>query len=119
MYSDINLRILSLIANSEKKKNQKSDILIFPEAPVEPQQQLLSESHHILLWKSGVIVSGRYLKKRELNDSLYVSLRFVLSSMESSHESEPVIHYTGLSSEAVASSLNPFTQYTAILEVSV
>ncbi|XP_037549573.1 usherin [Nematolebias whitei] len=42
--------------------------------------------------------------------------RFALSSMESSPEAEPVIHYTGLSTEAVVSSLKPFSQYTAILE---
>ncbi|KAM9366692.1 usherin [Symphorus nematophorus] len=42
--------------------------------------------------------------------------RFVLSSTESSSGAEPVIHYTGLSTEAVASGLKPFTQYTAILE---
>ncbi|KAA8595474.1 hypothetical protein FQN60_010765 [Etheostoma spectabile] len=42
--------------------------------------------------------------------------RFVLSSMEFSG-AEPVIHYTGLSTEAVASGLKPFTQYTVILEV--
>ncbi|XP_059204973.1 usherin [Centropristis striata] len=41
--------------------------------------------------------------------------RFVLSSMESSG-AEPVIHYTGLSTEAVASGLKPFTQYTVTLE---
>nr|XP_054587843.1 usherin [Nothobranchius furzeri] len=43
--------------------------------------------------------------------------RFVLSSMESFHEAEPVIHYTGSSTDAVAGGLKPFTQYTAILEV--
>uniref|UniRef100_A0A3P9BUF9 Usherin n=1 Tax=Maylandia zebra TaxID=106582 RepID=A0A3P9BUF9_9CICH len=42
--------------------------------------------------------------------------RFVLSSMESSSEAEPAIHYTGLSTEAVSSGLKPFTQYTVILE---
>ncbi|XP_070842368.1 usherin [Chaetodon trifascialis] len=42
--------------------------------------------------------------------------RFVLSSMESFSGAQPVIHYTGLSTEAVASGLKPFTQYTAILE---
>nr|XP_046239587.1 usherin [Scatophagus argus] len=42
--------------------------------------------------------------------------RFVLSSVESSSVVEPVIHYTGLSTEAVASGLKPFTQYIAILE---
>ncbi|XP_068431767.1 usherin [Clinocottus analis] len=41
--------------------------------------------------------------------------RFVLSSMEPSG-AEPVIHYTGLSTEAVASGLKPFTQYTVTLE---
>ncbi|TDH17235.1 hypothetical protein EPR50_G00006290 [Perca flavescens] len=41
--------------------------------------------------------------------------RFVLSSMESSG-AEAVIHYTGLSTEAVAGGLKPFTQYTVILE---
>uniref|UniRef100_A0A4W6FW95 Usherin n=1 Tax=Lates calcarifer TaxID=8187 RepID=A0A4W6FW95_LATCA len=41
--------------------------------------------------------------------------RFVLSSTESS-STEPIIHYTGLSTEAVASGLKPFTQYTVILE---
>ncbi|XP_060897032.1 usherin [Labrus mixtus] len=42
--------------------------------------------------------------------------RFVLSSTESSSGAESVIHYTGLSTEAVASGLKPFTQYTVILE---
>ncbi|XP_030271338.1 usherin [Sparus aurata] len=42
--------------------------------------------------------------------------RFVLSSTESSSGAEPVIHYTGLSTEAVASGLKPFTQYTAVLK---
>ncbi|XP_047436500.1 usherin [Mugil cephalus] len=42
--------------------------------------------------------------------------RFVLSSMESFGVAEPVIHYTGLSTETVARGLKPFTQYTVILE---
>ncbi|CAJ1048931.1 LOW QUALITY PROTEIN: usherin [Xyrichtys novacula] len=42
--------------------------------------------------------------------------RFVLSSTESSSGAEPVIHYTGLSTEAVASGLKPFTQYSVMLE---
>ncbi|KAM3876945.1 usherin [Diretmus argenteus] len=42
--------------------------------------------------------------------------RFVLSSIESSSGSEPVIHYRGLSTEAVASGLKPFTLYTLTLE---
>ncbi|KAM9860567.1 LOW QUALITY PROTEIN: usherin [Aulostomus maculatus] len=42
--------------------------------------------------------------------------RFVLSSKESSSKTEPVIHYTGLSTEAVASGLKPFTQYMVTLE---
>uniref|UniRef100_UPI0037E7E888 usherin n=1 Tax=Semicossyphus pulcher TaxID=241346 RepID=UPI0037E7E888 len=42
--------------------------------------------------------------------------RFVLSSTKSSSVEEPIIHYTGLSTEAVASGLKPFTQYTAMLE---
>ncbi|KAM7406312.1 hypothetical protein PAMP_000697 [Pampus punctatissimus] len=42
--------------------------------------------------------------------------RFVLSSTESSSGAKPVIHYTGPSTEAVASGLKPFTQYTVILE---
>ncbi|XP_044201958.1 usherin [Thunnus albacares] len=42
--------------------------------------------------------------------------RFVLSSTESSSGAKPVIHYTGLSTETVASGLKPFTQYTVILE---
>ncbi|XP_029354432.1 usherin [Echeneis naucrates] len=41
--------------------------------------------------------------------------RFVLSSTESSR-AEPIIHYTGLSTEAVASDLKPFTQYFVVLE---
>lgn len=48
---------------------------------------------------------------------LFVSHRFVLSSTDSTSGAEPVIHYTGLSSDAVASGLKPFTQYTAVLEV--
>lgn len=47
----------------------------------------------------------------------FVSHRFVLSSTESSSGAEPVIHFSGLSTEAVASGLKPFTQYTAVLEV--
>ncbi|KAK2854220.1 hypothetical protein Q5P01_006881 [Channa striata] len=42
--------------------------------------------------------------------------RFVLSSTESFSGAEPVIHYTGLSTEAVAGGLKPFTQYTVALE---
>ncbi|XP_035991625.1 usherin [Fundulus heteroclitus] len=42
--------------------------------------------------------------------------RFVLSSVESPSEAEPVIHYTGLSTEAVASGLKSFTQYSVTLE---
>ncbi|KAM6942982.1 usherin [Xenentodon cancila] len=42
--------------------------------------------------------------------------RFVLSSMESARGADPVIHYAGLSTEAVASGLKPFTQYAVILE---
>ncbi|KAK2920361.1 hypothetical protein Q8A73_002565 [Channa argus] len=42
--------------------------------------------------------------------------RFVLSSSESFSGAEPVVHYTGLSTEAVASGLKPFTQYTVVLE---
>lgn len=49
--------------------------------------------------------------------TIFVSCRFVLSSTESFSGAEPVIQYTGLSTEAVASSLKPFTQYTAKLEV--
>ncbi|CAB1442996.1 unnamed protein product [Pleuronectes platessa] len=41
--------------------------------------------------------------------------RFVLSSSESS-SSEPIIHYTGLSTEAVVIGLKPFTQYIVKLE---
>ncbi|XP_014832285.1 PREDICTED: usherin-like isoform X1 [Poecilia mexicana] len=42
--------------------------------------------------------------------------RFVLSSVESSDKAEPVIHYTGLSTEAVASDLKAFIQYSVTLE---
>ncbi|XP_029001116.1 usherin isoform X2 [Betta splendens] len=42
--------------------------------------------------------------------------RFALSLTESSSGAEPVIHYTGSSTEAVASGLKPFTQYTVVLE---
>ncbi|XP_077419247.1 usherin isoform X1 [Vanacampus margaritifer] len=42
--------------------------------------------------------------------------RFVLLSTESFSGAEPVIHYTGLSTEAVASGLKAFTQYTVTLE---
>ncbi|XP_068172657.1 usherin isoform X1 [Antennarius striatus] len=42
--------------------------------------------------------------------------RFVLSSTESLSGAEAVIHYTGLSTEAVASGLKPFTPYTVKLE---
>ncbi|XP_010791101.1 usherin [Notothenia coriiceps] len=41
--------------------------------------------------------------------------RFVLSSQEFGG-AEPVVHYTGLSTEAVVSGLKPFTQYTVTLE---
>lgn len=57
------------------------------------------------------------LRKEELIITILVSHRFVLSSTESSVGAEPVIHYTGLSTEAVASGLKPFTQYTAVLQV--
>lgn len=49
--------------------------------------------------------------------AIFVSHRFVLSSIESSSRAEPVIHYWGLSTEAVASGLKPFTQYTVVLQV--
>ncbi|XP_068597953.1 usherin [Brachionichthys hirsutus] len=42
--------------------------------------------------------------------------RFVLSSTEAVNGAEPAVHYTGLSTEAVASGLKPFTQYTVKLE---
>ncbi|XP_069030560.1 usherin [Embiotoca jacksoni] len=42
--------------------------------------------------------------------------RFVLSSTEYSSGAQPSILYTGLSTEAVASGLKSFTQYTVILE---
>ncbi|KAM3624776.1 uncharacterized protein V6R79_001428 [Siganus canaliculatus] len=42
--------------------------------------------------------------------------RFVLTSKESLSGAQPISHYTGLSTEAVASGLKPFTQYTAVLE---
>ncbi|KAM4744036.1 usherin isoform 3-T3 [Anableps anableps] len=42
--------------------------------------------------------------------------RFVLSSVESSNKAEPVIHFIGLSTEAVASGLKAFTQYSVTLE---
>ncbi|XP_008295345.1 usherin-like, partial [Stegastes partitus] len=42
--------------------------------------------------------------------------RFVLSSTESSSGAESFIHYAGLSTEAVASGLKPFTHYTVTLE---
>ncbi|MED6278925.1 hypothetical protein CHARACLAT_029076, partial [Characodon lateralis] len=41
---------------------------------------------------------------------------FVLSSVESLNKAEPVIHYTGLSTEALASGLKSFTQYSITLE---
>lgn len=55
----------------------------------------------------------------DIDHSSHVSLRFVLSSMESQSGAEAVIHYTGLSKEAVASGLKPFTQYTVTLEVGI
>ncbi|KAM4602923.1 usherin [Polymixia lowei] len=42
--------------------------------------------------------------------------RFMLSSIESMAGENPVVHYSGLSTEAVASGLKPFTQYTFTLE---
>lgn len=44
--------------------------------------------------------------------------RFVLSSTESSSGAKAVIHSSGLATEAVASGLQPFTQYTAVLQAS-
>lgn len=49
---------------------------------------------------------------------LFCCYRFVLSSTESSSGAKPVIHYSGLATEAVASALKPFTLYTAVLEAS-
>uniref|UniRef100_A0A3P9LP99 Usher syndrome 2A (autosomal recessive, mild) n=1 Tax=Oryzias latipes TaxID=8090 RepID=A0A3P9LP99_ORYLA len=40
--------------------------------------------------------------------------RFVLSTSESLHGSDPVAHYSGLSTQAVASGLKPFTLYTLL-----
>lgn len=51
--------------------------------------------------------------------SLFVSFRFVVSSVELSDKAEPVIHYIGLSTEAVASGLKAFTQYSVTLEVGM
>ncbi|KAF6731117.1 Usherin, partial [Oryzias melastigma] len=42
--------------------------------------------------------------------------KFVLSTSESLHGADPVVHYTGLSTQAVATGLKPFTQYTAVLD---
>lgn len=42
----------------------------------------------------------------------------MLSSTESSGGAEPIIHYSGLATEAVAGGLKPFTQYAAVLEAS-
>lgn len=70
------------------------------------------------MWPHGAIGTDGKWKKEELTISFFVSHRFALSSTESSSGAEPVIHYTGLSTEAVASALKPFTQYTATLEVS-
>lgn len=58
-------------------------------------------------------------RQKEILITVVVTHRFVLSSMESSSETEPAIHYTGLSTEAVSSGLKPFTQYTVILEVGM
>lgn len=49
---------------------------------------------------------------------LFCCHRFVLSSTESSSGAKAVIHYSGLATEAVASGLEPFTQYTAVLQAS-
>lgn len=43
----------------------------------------------------------------------------MLSTSESLHGADPVVHYTGLSTQAVATGLKPFTQYTAVLDVSI
>lgn len=49
---------------------------------------------------------------------LFCCHRFVLSSTESSSGAKAVIHSSGLATEAVASGLEPFTQYTAVLQAS-
>lgn len=49
---------------------------------------------------------------------LFCRHRFVLSSTESSSGAKAVIHYSGLATESVASGLEPFTQYTAVLQAS-
>lgn len=49
---------------------------------------------------------------------LFCCHRFVLSSTESSSGAKAVIHSSGLATEAVASGLQPFTQYTAVLQAS-
>lgn len=60
---------------------------------------------------------GIWGEQKFIKAVVFVSHRFVLSSTESSSGAEPVIHFSGLSTDAVASGLKPFTQYTAVLEV--
>uniref|UniRef100_H2M7E1 Usher syndrome 2A (autosomal recessive, mild) n=1 Tax=Oryzias latipes TaxID=8090 RepID=H2M7E1_ORYLA len=55
---------------------------------------------------------GIDLSKSDL--TLCTPHRFVLSTSESSHGTDPVAHYSGLSTQAVASGLKPFTLYTLL-----
>lgn len=46
----------------------------------------------------------------------FVYHRFILSTTKSAHGSQPVLHFSGLSTQAVVTGLQPFTQYTVVLE---
>ncbi|MEQ2175895.1 hypothetical protein GOODEAATRI_022425, partial [Goodea atripinnis] len=72
------------------------------------------ELHLNLLGRPGP-TSARFNWSIPRNDTGPVE-RFVLSSVESFNKAEPVIHYTGLSTEALASGLKSFTQYSVTLE---
>lgn len=92
---------------------------VCPLTPLTSQHQFLTGTHYKIMWQSGATGKDGNLERTgiDYHSFFFVSHRFVLSSTESSSGAEPVIHFSGLSTEAVASGLKPFTQYTAVLEV--
>uniref|UniRef100_A0A3B3DE37 Usher syndrome 2A (autosomal recessive, mild) n=1 Tax=Oryzias melastigma TaxID=30732 RepID=A0A3B3DE37_ORYME len=70
---------------------------------------------HVNLLGRPAPTSATFSWRTQRNDTGPVE-KFVLSTSESLHGADPVVHYTGLSTQAVATGLKPFTQYTAVLD---
>uniref|UniRef100_A0A3B4TAI5 Usherin n=1 Tax=Seriola dumerili TaxID=41447 RepID=A0A3B4TAI5_SERDU len=58
----------------------------------------------------------KYTNTQTLLSLEFISCHSKITFHPTSSRQEPIIHYTGLSTEAVASDLKPFTQYIVILE---